>query len=362
MILIEVIFMNTKIDLLRKTMKKEGIDQLIISDFYNLVYFANVRIHAGERLLALLVNPVGENYLFVNELFTAKESDDYTIVYFNDTEDSVSVVSKYVNGKTVAIDSNWTAGFLLRLMGFVEAKYVNGSALMIHQRSIKDADEQKKMVQASLDNDAVMEKIVPFIKLGVTEKQIYNKLIELFTEQTGGPVSFDAIVGFGANAADPHHVSDDTVLQKGDAVLIDMGCQSCGYCSDMTRTFLQKDSKAWEIYDIVKNANIEAEKAIKPGMMYKEIDAVARNYISERGYGQYFTHRLGHGIGLEVHEGYDVSAVDEVIVEEGMCFSIEPGIYIPGYAGVRIEDLVIVQKDGAQVLNHFPKDPIILDL
>ncbi len=354
--------MNTKIEILRENMKKNNVDQLIISDYYNLVYFADMRIHPGERLLALLVNQTGENYMFINELFTANQSENYTVVYFNDTQDSVEVVSKYINGNIIAIDNNWTAGFLLRLMELVNAKYINGSKLMIHQRAIKNAEEQKLMVQASLDNDAVMGEIIPFIHLGVTEKDIYNKLMELFEKKTGEPVSFDAIVGFGANAADPHHVSDDTVLKKGDAVLIDMGSQYHGYCSDMTRTFLQKGSKAFEIYDIVKNANIEAEKAIKPGMKFKEIDAVARNYIAERGYGQYFTHRLGHGIGLEVHEGYDVSASDEVVIEEGMCFSIEPGIYIPGYAGVRIEDLVICQKDGAQVLNHFSKEPIILDL
>ena len=128
------------------------------------------------------------------------------------------------------------------------------------------------------------------------------------------------------------------------------------YCSDMTRTFLQKNPKMEEIYEIVKNANIAAEKAIRPGMKYREIDAVARDLISSYGYGQYFTHRLGHGIGLEVHEGYDVSSSDEEIVLEGHCFSIEPGIYLPDVGGVRIEDLVIVTKDGCKVLNSYSKE------
>ncbi|MCR5067928.1 MAG: M24 family metallopeptidase, partial [Erysipelotrichaceae bacterium] len=165
------------------------------------------------------------------------------------------------------------------------------------------------------------------------------------------------IVAFGKNAADPHHMSDDTVLQEHQQVLIDMGSHYKGYCSDMTRTFLQKDDpKTEEIYDIVLKANLAAEAAVRPGVRFCDVDRAARKVIEDAGYGPYFTHRTGHGIGLEVHEPYDVSSSDEMIIQEGMCFSIEPGIYLPGETGVRIEDLVICGSDGAIVLNHFSKE------
>ena len=348
--------MNKRIDNLRNKMIQENIYQMIITDWFNLVYFADVQIHSGERMLALLVNRNGDNYLFVNELFTAKESDDYQIVYFNDTDDCIDILSKYINGDVISVDPRWQAGFLLRLMQKVNAKFVDGGNLMAKLRAIKDEEEREKMIKASLDNDEVMRKIVPYIKVGVTERYLYDVLMGLFEEVTGEPVSFEPIVAFGKNAADPHHESDDSVLKDGEVVLIDMGSHYHGYCSDMTRTFLQNNDKMEEIYQIVKNANEEAEKAIKPGMKFCEIDKVARDIISEAGYGPYFTHRLGHGIGLDIHEPYDVSMSDEEIIEEGMCFSIEPGIYLPNIGGVRIEDLVIVEKGGARVLNHFSKE------
>ena len=164
------------------------------------------------------------------------------------------------------------------------------------------------------------------------------------------------------NAADPHHENDDTPLRKGDCVLIDMGCVYKGYCSDMTRTFFYEGILEEEIkvYEIVKKANEAAEAMIKPGVKLSDIDKCARKVISDEGYGKYFTHRLGHFIGRDVHEYGDVSSVNEMEVEEGMIFSIEPGIYLEGNFGVRVEDLVMVTKDRCQVLNSFTKDIYII--
>ena len=347
--------MKQALTILKDQMKQLNLTDLIITDYYNLKYFADVDIQAGERMLALLLNEKG-NYLFVNELFTAKESEDYSIIYFNDTQDPIEILSTYLTGSNIAVDGKWTASFLLRLMSKHPATYTDHTDKFAKIRLVKTKEEQEKMIQASKDNDEVMSRIIPYIQLGITEKQIYNTLLGLFEEITHEPVSFEPIVAFGANAADPHHVSDDTVLKEGEAVLIDMGSHYQGYCSDMTRTFLQKNDKIEEIYEIVKQANILAEQAIKPGKKLKDIDKVARDYITSFGYGQYFTHRLGHGIGLEIHEPYDVSQSSETVIVEGMCFSIEPGIYLPNIGGVRIEDLVIVQKDKALVLNSFSKE------
>ncbi|HPW52766.1 MAG TPA: aminopeptidase P family protein [Erysipelotrichaceae bacterium] len=348
--------MNKRISKIKRIMEQECIDHVLITDYYNLKYFINLELDSGERLLALLINKDKENILFINELFSIPSSDDYKIIYYNDTEDCISILSSYLSGKSIYVDGKWTASFLLRLMNRFSANYQDAIFLTTKLRSIKDEQEIKFMIKASLDNDEVMRRIVPFIKIGISEKELYNQLLFEFENLTCEPVSFEPIVAFGKNASNPHHQSNDTILQKGDVCLIDMGCRHQGYCSDMTRTFLQKNEKMEEIYDIVKTANLLAIEAIKPGKKFSQIDKIARDYIISFGYGQYFTHRLGHGIGLEVHEGYDVSSSSEAIIEEGMCFSIEPGIYLPDIGGVRIEDLVLVTEKGGIVLNSFSKE------
>lgn len=349
--------MNDKIINLRNKLNENGLDQLIVTGFYNLYYFAGIKIYTGERLLALLVDREREPLLFVNELFSAPESENYRVIYYNDTEDPFTKIREHLRGSRIAVDGSWTASFLFRLMKCYDGEFVDGSALMANIRVIKTEEEQKLMQKASLDNDEVMSRIKPFLKVGLTEKQVYDRLLEIFEEVTHEPVSFYPIIAFGANAADPHHGTDDTVLKPGQQVLIDMGSHYQGYCSDMTRTFLQEnDPLTEEIYDIVLKANLAAEAAVRPGVRFCDVDRAARKVIEDAGYGPYFTHRTGHGIGLEVHEPYDVSSSDELIIQEGMCFSIEPGIYLPGKTGVRIEDLVICGKDGAIVLNHYSKE------
>ncbi len=354
--------MNERLAKLVSQLQKNHIDACILTDYYHLKYFIDCSIHTGERLLALLLDNKGKATLFVNALFTAKDSEDYEVVYYHDSSDPIQAMKEHMEGKVIGIDNNWNAGFLLRLMEAYPANYVSGSFMMAEIRSSKDEEEQKNMIEASKLNDEVMRRIKPYLKVGVSEREIHDKLVQLFYEVSGGPVSFDPIVAFGKNGGDPHHESDDTILQKGEAIIIDMGCYYKGYCSDMTRTFLQHGNPEIEkIYDIVLRANTEAEKAIRLGMPLKDVDKVARDIITKAGYGPYFTHRLGHGIGIEVHEPYDVSESDEVLVKEGMCFSCEPGIYLAGVGGVRIEDLVIARADGALILNHYNKEKEYID-
>jgi Xaa-Pro dipeptidase len=156
---------------------------------------------------------------------------------------------------------------------------------------------------------------------------------------------------------------DDTVIKDGDCIVIDIGGKKDNYCSDMTRTYFFKSAapEYTPIHDLVRRANEKAESVIKPGMRLCDIDAAARDLISEAGYGQYFTHRLGHFIGMDVHEYGDVSSAFDVQVKEGMCFSIEPGVYLPGKFGVRVEDLVIVTADGCEVLNSVDKHWAVIE-
>ena len=191
----------------------------------------------------------------------------------------------------------------------------------------------------------------------LTEKQVAEYIDNEYKKAGCESAAFNTIVSFGANAADPHHEPDDTVLEKGECVLIDMGCCKNRYCSDMTRTFFCGEPKPEyaAIHDLVRQANEAAEAMIHPGVRLCDIDAAARDLITKAGYGEYFNHRLGHFIGQTDHEKGDVSAANTDTVKPGMIFSIEPGVYLPGKFGVRVEDLVIVTEIGCEVLNHVDK-------
>lgn len=175
--------------------------------------------------------------------------------------------------------------------------------------------------------------------------------------------SFEPLVAFGPNAADPHHGPDNTVLKEGDVILFDVGCIKDGYCSDMTRSFYYRTitDTHREVYETVRAANEAAIAKVKPGVPLCELDLTARNLITDKGYGPQFNHRLGHFIGLSCHEFGDVSSVNTRLAEPGMIFSIEPGIYLTGDTGVRIEDLVLVTETGCEVLNHYPKTLEIIE-
>ena len=174
--------------------------------------------------------------------------------------------------------------------------------------------------------------------------------------------SFAPLICFGANCAEPHHDTDASLLKTGDSVILDVGLTWQSYCSDMTRTVFMgtPTDEQKRVYDIVRAANDAGRAAVRPGIPLKEVDRVARKVIEDAGYGPQFIHRTGHGIGLEVHEFPDVSATSEVIAKPGMIFSVEPGIYLPGKFGVRVEDLVVVTEDGCETLNAAPKDLTVL--
>ena len=351
--------MNKRIEKIQAELKSNNIDQIIISDYYNILYFTGLKIHSGERLLVLLVSKTGLPILFVNELFLIKKSNDYQLIYYNDIQDSIAELASNIKANKIAVDHNWPSGFLLKLMGRYKAAYIDGSTMISKLRAIKDIQEQAYMLQSSINNDEVMRRIKKYFKAGVSELYIANILKALFTE-VAGDESFDAIVAFGENGANPHAEPSERKLKKGDSIIIDMGCHHKDYCSDMTRTFFFQEKTLDNIYDVVLQANLSAIAIIKPGVLFSDIDNAARQVIEKAGYGKYFTHRTGHGIGLEVHEPFDVSSSNHREVQAGMCFSIEPGIYIENKGGVRIEDLVLVTKDSVQVLNNYSKTDYLI--
>ena len=347
-----------------KIMEDSSVPQMIVSDPAAIYYLTGKWILSGERMLALYISLKGDNKLFINELFPVKEDLGVKKIWFNDTQSPVEILAKYViKDKPMGIDKNWPAHFLIKLMELNGgSKFVNGSEILDRVRMCKDEVEKDLMRIASALNDKAVDKMIKLIPKKYSEKKMGKLLGDIWEDMGAQGHSFDPIIGYGANAADPHHEIDESTVKEGDSVVIDIGCKMNSYCSDMTRTVFYKtvSDHSREVYNIVKEANKRGIEKVKAGVRFCDIDAAARDYITEKGYGKYFTHRLGHSIGIEVHDFGDVSASNTDKVQIGQIFSIEPGIYIPGDVGVRIEDLVIVTQDGCEVLNHYTKDLIIV--
>lgn len=345
----------------RGTIEKQPASQLLICDPYAIFYLTGKLITPGERFLGLFLQKGRTPILYVNELFRFDRDLGVVKKYYSDTDDVTQLVYPDIDHtKPLAVDKTMAAKFLLPLM---EAKaapaFLNGSLAVDLTRSVKDEQEKAALRKASLVNDAAMDEFKKLIHEGVTEREVADQMLAIYKKLGAAGYSFDPIVAFGDNAADPHHSPDNTVLKEGDAVLFDVGCIVDDYCSDMTRTFFYKkypSKEAERVYNLVRRANEEAEAMIRPGVVISSVDQKARDIITEGGYGPDFTHRLGHFIGLQDHEFGDVSTANDRLEEEGIAHSVEPGIYHPGVAGVRIEDLIIVTKDGCEVLNHYPKD------
>lgn len=356
--------MKERMQKTRERMRLSGYDSLIVSDPVSIYYLTGLMIHPGERLYALLLEGSRE-LLIINRLFPVKAPDGIELLWYSDTEDPVSVLVSHMNqegGGVIGVDKAWPARFLLRLQELVpNASYRNGSMAVDGVRMLKEPEEQLNMLEASRLNDEAMKALQGLIPSGKTEREMIHGLQGIY-QGLGTEFSFEPIICYGANCADPHHSCDDTTVKPGDSVILDIGCAYQHYCSDMTRTvFYQSVSpEAEKIYNLVLEANLAAIRAVKPGARFCDIDAAARNVIEEAGYGAFFTHRTGHAIGLEVHDFGDVSAVNEALLEPGMIFSIEPGIYLEGNLGVRIEDLVLVTDEGCRVLNHVSKELTVI--
>ena len=355
---------QNRVDRIMAALKEMGLHQMLIVDPMSIYYLTGVYVSPFERFYGLYLREDGHHAFFLNRLFTVPQEVGIEKVWYSDTDPAMEIVAKYLDKDApLGVDKELKARFLLPLMEMkAAAGFVNASLAVDNTRGIKDEEEQDLMRISSDINDKAMAQFKAIVHEGVTEKELADQMLKIYMDLGADGYSFEPLVAFGANAADPHHEPDNTVLKVGDCVLFDVGCIRKGYCSDMTRTFFYEGILEEEIkvYEIVKKANEAAEAMIKPGVKLSDIDKCARKVISDEGYGKYFTHRLGHFIGRDVHEYGDVSSVNEMEVEEGMIFSIEPGIYLEGNFGVRVEDLVMVTKDRCQVLNSFTKDIYII--
>ena len=343
----------------------QGLTQALVCEPLSIKYLTDYYTQPYERFFALLVSTRGTT-LFVNKLFPSAAGAADTVVSFTDVDDPVPLVAAACDcAAPLGVDKALEARWLLPLMQmWVAPRFELGSFAVDNARSIKDQTEQELMREASRLNDEAMAWLASQVRPEASELSIAEGLLGEYRRLGSEGYSFSPIVSFGAHAADPHHEPDASLLQPGQMVLFDVGCLWQGYCSDMTRTFFTAKPTAHqlEVYYTVRRANEAAAAIVRPGVEFAEIDRTARSIIEDAGYGPYFTHRLGHQIGLSEHEPGDVSATHHEPVQPGQIFSIEPGIYLPNDVGVRIEDLCLVTEEGCEILNHYPHDVQVLQL
>ncbi len=248
------------------------------------------------------------------------------------------------------------------LEALLDAKIIASEDPVGQLREIKDEGEIKRVREATRVTDEALEKVTEELRVGMSEREIALRSEFLMREMGAQSVAFDHIVATGTNSAHPHHRPDDTPLQPGELLLFDIGARVGDYCSDMTRVVCVgiPSSRAKEIYDLVLRANLAGIEALVPGASGSSVEASARGVIEEGGYGEYYTHGLSHGVGLEVHEPPFSSGPNSVdAYQPGMVVTVEPAIYLPGIGGVRIEDTVVITEDGPEVLSTFPKERLI---
>ena len=281
-------------------MKQKGINQALISDPYSIFYLAEYLEHPGERFFAVLLDENGNHKLFINALFPLEQDLGLEKVVYSDTDNPIELLAKYIpNGSVVGIDKVLPARFLLPLMNHLpENKFVDVSQIVDRVRMIKDEEEKELMRRASLLNDEACQRVINSISEGKSEKDVAKDLLAIHEELKVDGLSFDPIIAYGANGANPHGTVGDRYVKPGDAIIIDMGGIKDNYCSDMTRTVFwkQPSEKAREIFEIVLEAQKRGVAAVKPGVRFCDIDAACRDYITEKGYGELFTHRTRHHI------------------------------------------------------------------
>ena len=347
-------------------MQERGITQVIISEDRNLYYYLGQYEESMERLRILLVDDRGGCRCYANELFDIPADSSIEVIRHSDGDESRALrelAENLVRGGQIAVDKEWPSGFLLELIAFAgNRKFIPAGELLRAPMICKDETEQILMRESCRINDLVMEALLSSIDESSTEAGLSRSVHALYDRYGAQGTAGGALVAFGKNCANAHPKSKEICPQMGNCILIDMGAPYCYYQSDMTSTVFFRDvnQEMEKIYSIVLEANLAGIDAVRPGRPAMDVDSACRQVIEKSGYGLFFTHRTGHGIGLHLHEEPYIQTRSPLILEEGMIFSIEPGIYLPGKGGVRIEDLVIVTAHGAEVLSCAPKDLQVL--
>lgn len=350
----------SKIEKITKQLQHEQADAAWITTPLNVFYFTGYRSEPNERLFALLITANGDQTLYCPkmEVEEVKNSPfEGKIIGYLDTENPFEIDPLSFNKLLIESEHLTVKRQRELTQNFGVQHYGDIDQTIKELRNIKNESEIENIREAAKLADKCIEIGTEFLKVGVTEREVVNHIENEIKKFGVSEMSFDTMVLFGDHAASPHGTPGERKLVKDEYVLFDLGVIYNHYCSDMTRTvkFGTPSEEAQTIYNIVLEAETNAIEAIRAGVPLQDIDKIARDIISDAGYGDYFPHRLGHGLGLEEHEYQDVSSTNSNLLEAGMVITIEPGIYVPNVAGVRIEDDILVTENGYEILTHYDK-------
>ena len=342
----------------RALMGERGIDVLLLSVGADLPYFTGYRAMPLERLTMLVLPSAGPATLVVPGLEAPRvvpRPGAFTVRPWGETEDPTELVAGLCGSpRRVGVgDSTWSVFLLALQQRLPGAAFLPASTLTGELRMRKGPEEIELLRRAGAAADRVVDRLDRHPFGGKAERRLSAEIAAMVVEE-GHEASTFSIVAAGPNSASPHHEAGDRVIGDGDAVVVDFGGRLAGYCSDTTRTFFvgEPPARFLDAFAAVRAAQQAGVAAVAPGVPAEEVDRAARRVVSEAGYGSLFVHRTGHGIGLEEHEPPYLVEGNSAPLEEGMAFSVEPGVYLPGEFGIRIEDVVVVTGGGAEPLNQ----------
>ena len=361
--------MPSRIQRLGEQMGASGIDCVALVPGPNMVYLTGLHFHLSERPVIAFFPAAGQPALLVPALEAVKaeqapHADEWQVFSYTDEEGPDGACTRLcaalkLSGQRLAVERLTMRVLELQMVQQESpgVQIVPAEPLLSHLRLSKDADELARMRQAVASAEEALAHTLPQVRVGMTEQQVAAELMVNLLKGGSQGVPFPPLVQSGPNSASPHGATSSRRLEAGDLLLIDFGATVDGYISDITRTFAigALDPELAKVHEIVQAANAAGRAAAGPEMGCQDLDRVVRHVIEQAGYGSYFIHRTGHGIGLEVHEPpYIVAGNDRTLVA-GLTFTIEPGMYLPGRGGVRVEDDVVITKDGSESLTTFER-------
>jgi Xaa-Pro aminopeptidase len=350
-----------RIETVRTLLDKWEVDAVLIGSPYNRRWLSGFTGSFGWLLVSAENAILGTDFRYHEQ--SASQAPDFDLFKWV-RADGLDAWRNFLGAeKRIGVESQY-----ITLAEFATMQQIDGvtwkplAQTVEPLRDVKDSAEINKIRAAAAITDHAMAQVHRLAQPGVTERELAWQLEKIMREHGADGLAFETIVASGPNGALPHHRPTDRKLQIGDNITIDMGARLDGYHSDMTRAFYlgdEPDEQFWTIYNLVLDAQRNVLDNLKAGMSGVEADSLARDTITDAGYGENFGHGLGHGVGLYIHEGPRLSKIDDNILPENAVVTVEPGVYVPGWGGVRIEDLVLVGEAGIEFLSKCPKEPVI---
>ncbi|HZK57954.1 MAG TPA: aminopeptidase P family protein [Clostridia bacterium] len=349
--------MNKNVGRVKRLLEEKNLDGVLLYKPENRRYISGFTGSTGYVLITKTDAKFITDFRYTEQAII--QCDGFEIIEISSTKTITDVISESVSSRLGVEEDFMTYGEFIKFTDkLAETDMIPLEGAILKLRSVKTPDEIKNIEKAANIADEAFDYMLEFIKPGLAELDIALELEFFMRKKGASKLSFETIVASGVRSSLPHGAASSKIVEIGDMITLDYGCIYKGYCSDMTRTIVlgEANDKQKEIYNVVLKAQKTSLGAVKPGITGAELDAIARKIINDSGYGQYFGHGLGHGVGLEVHELPHINIRGDMPMESGMVITIEPGVYIPNFGGVRIEDLVLVTDNGYRTLSKSTKN------